>query len=153
MRSSVCCNVATVAVRAQFFAGAGRLEPCAGDLGRDPHPHALRFGLRCLQPGARAFQRPPVSAEQVRFPGCVEAGIVDCLSCFEARNGANGQRAIFALPARVHTGASRNRGKLLTSSSIAQCARFVDPRGGLADIQVLGQCGVNQSLQFWIAQR
>src|SRR3546814_16395460 len=49
------------------------------DFGRDPHTHALRLRFTCLQAGVRAFQRPPVRAEQVEFPGRVEAGIVDRL--------------------------------------------------------------------------
>src|SRR3546814_4815204 len=39
------------------------------------------------------------------------------------------------------------------SGEIPQGARFVDPRGGLADIEILRQCGVDQSLQFRIAER
>src|SRR3546814_9040371 len=96
------------------------------DFGRDPHTHALRLRFTCLQAGVRAFQRPPVRAEQVEFPGRVEAGIVDRLRRIEAGNGPNGQRAVLALPTLVHTGASRNRGQLPASGAVSQRARLVD---------------------------
>src|SRR3546814_10210901 len=57
-----------------------------------------------------------------------------------------------ALPTLVHTGASRNRGQLPASGAVSQRARLVDPCGGLTDIELLRQCGIDQPLQFGIAQ-
>src|SRR3546814_12672979 len=75
-------------------------------------PYTTLFRSRGLQPGARAFQRPPVGAEQVHFPARVETGIIDRLRRLEAGNGADRQRPVFALPAPVHAGARGNSGQL-----------------------------------------
>src|SRR3546814_16039432 len=85
-------------------------------------------------------------------PGRVEAGIVDRLGRIEAGNGPNGQRAVLALPTLVHTDASRNRGQLPASGAVSQRARLVDPCGGLTDIEILRQCGIDTPPQFGIAQ-
>src|SRR3546814_18307512 len=93
---------------------ADRREPRADAFGDDAHVHALRFDPGRMESRVRTLERASVPAEQVEFPGCVEADVMDRLGGVHAGNRRDRQRTVRALPAPVDAGPRLDHGRPAT---------------------------------------
>src|SRR3546814_917369 len=106
-----------------------------------------------MESRVRTLERASVPAEQVEFPGCVEADVMDRLGGVHAGNRRDRQRTVRALPAPVDAGARLDDGRPATGNPVTHGPRFIDARHRLVEVEVLRQRLVDQGFQHRVAER
>src|SRR3546814_20417316 len=89
-----------------------------------------------MESRVRTLERASVPAEQVEFPGCVEADVMDRLGGVHAGNRRDRQRTVRALPAPVDAGARLDDGRPATGNPVPHGPRFIDARHRLVEVEV-----------------
>src|SRR3546814_5742015 len=88
-----------------------------------------------MESRVRTLERASVPAEQVEFPGCVEADVMDRLGGVHAGNRSDRQRTVRALPAPVDAGARLDDGRPATGNPVTPGPRFIDARHRLVEVR------------------
>ena len=129
---------------------ATEFEPLPGDFRSQRHTHCIEVGTGSTQVGSACTIRAAHTAEQVQFPTCIEAGLInDALASIDAQRWCIYQRGL--LGGTPGTGPYRRQ--VIKSLLMPQPLRFAQTSERQAEIAVLPPRGADEFWQYRIAKR